>query len=194
MPYVDDLPSKSQIFDYWKDRLRDTCGRFIDWGEPSCWACGFHYGSKYDIKRSDASWEEIFRCWESMPFQRCHIVPRSLGGTNDVSNLFLMCRECHDLAPNTNIPEIFFEWVRKQSSWLRENSKIRAAFASFGIEEANENDFCELLMSDEFKSWSSGKTGIHRPQSKYAPVSSRLTPSTIVGLLVHYRRTLSKPS
>jgi hypothetical protein len=192
MPYVDDLPSKSQIFDHWKDRLRDACGRFIDWGEPSCWGCGFHYGSKYDIKRSDAGWDEIFRCWENMPLQRCHIVLRSLEGTNDVSNLFLMCRECHDLAPNTNIPEIFFEWIRGQSSWRRESSKISAAFTSFGVEEPNENEIYELITSDAFKSWSSGKTGIHRPQSKYAPISSRMTPATIVGLLIHYRRTHGK--
>jgi hypothetical protein len=33
-----------------------------------------------------------------------------------------------------------------------------------------------------------GKFGLHRPQSNYAPVSSRLTPATFVGLAVHYQR------
>ena len=42
--FVDRLPPKSQIFEYWKDQLPDL-GILIDWGEPSCWACRFHYGT-----------------------------------------------------------------------------------------------------------------------------------------------------
>ena len=82
MQYVDDLPPKSKIFDHWKDRLGEL-GFLIDWGEPSCWACGFHYDGEYDIRRSDASCDEILSCWEKAPLQRCHIVPRQLEGTND---------------------------------------------------------------------------------------------------------------
>jgi hypothetical protein len=107
--FTDNLPSKSEIFEHWKERLLEF-GFFVDWGEPGCWGCGFHYSDKYDIGRSNASWHEILRRWDSIPLQRCHIVPRSLGGTNDVANLFLMCRECHDQMPNTVVPEIFFEW------------------------------------------------------------------------------------
>src|SRR5262249_7160404 len=109
LKFADNLPSKRLIFDHWKHRL-PTVGILIDWGEPSCWACRFHYGTKYDIRRSDASWNEILRGWDRIPLQRCHVVPPSLGGTDDVDNLFLMCRECHDLAPNTCIPAILFEW------------------------------------------------------------------------------------
>jgi hypothetical protein len=182
--FNDDLPSRSQIFEYWKERLFDF-GLFIDWGEPGCWACGFHYGAKYDIKQSDASWEEILRCWDRIPLQRCHIVPRSLEGSNDLANLFLMCRECHDQAPNTNISEIFFEWVGAQSWTARESSKISAALIAFGCDGV---ELAGLIDSEEFKSWMRGKFSLHRPQSRYAPVSSRLTPATFVGLAVHYRR------
>ena len=185
---IDDLPLKSQIFDYWKERL-PALGFFIDWGELGCWACGFHYGAKYDIKRADADWTEIFQCWDRIPLQRCHIIPRSLGGTNDVANCFLMCRECHDQAPNTIVPEIFFEWARAQSWDARESAKIRAAFDAFGVDLAAQQDFDELIVSKEFGSWISAKFGLHRPQSNYAPVSSRLTPATFVGLAVYYRRT-----
>jgi HNH endonuclease len=185
--FGEDLPSKSQIFDYWKDHIFDL-GLFIDWGEPSCWACGFHYGTKYDIKRSDASWEEIYRCWERVPLQRCHIVPRSIGGSDDVANLFLMCRECHDTAPNTNTPEIFFEWAKHQSFWRREANKIDNAFNSFGVASSEQESLAELIGSKEFRTWISGKFGLHWPQSNYAPVSSRLTLSTIVGLAVEFQR------
>ena len=42
------LPSKAEIFAYWKERIFEK-GLFVDWGEPSCWVCGFYYESKYDI-------------------------------------------------------------------------------------------------------------------------------------------------
>lgn len=185
MPWVDTLPSKAQIFDYWKDRLRDI-GVFIDWGEPSCWACGFHYGTKYDIKRSNADWDEIFLGWDRMPLQRCHIVPRSLGGTDDPSNLFLMCRECHDLAPNTAIADIFFQWVRSQSFYKRDSAKIEEAFRSFGVGQADKEKLLQILESAKFKAWCAGKSGLHRPQSNYGPSISRLTPATMIGLAAHY--------
>jgi hypothetical protein len=88
--FVDDLPSKSQIFDHWKDRLAGF-GISIHWREPCCWACGFNYGARYRIKRPDVGWREVLRRWDDIPLQRCHIIPRSLGGTNEVANLFLMC-------------------------------------------------------------------------------------------------------
>jgi len=188
MPFTDDLPRKSQVFDHWKERLGEL-GFFVDWGEPGCWACGFHYDDKYDITQSDARWDEILGGWDRIPLQRCHIIPRSLGGTDDVSNLFLMCRECHDLAPNTSIPEVFFEWTRAQNHYRREFAKFRAASNSFGIGAAKENELVELINSDNFKLWLSGKYGLHRPQSNYAPRSSRLTPATIIGLAVQYQRT-----
>ena len=185
--FVDDLPLKSQIVDHWKDRL-PKMGVCIDWRRPGCWACGFHYGARYGIKRPDADWDEILRCWNNIPLQRCHIVPRSLGGTNDVANLFLMCRECHDLAPNTSIPEIFFEWAHAQDWDERESARILAALESYGVRSPDYRDFNEVIMSDEFRLWMSSKFGLHRPQSNYAPISARLTPATFVGLAVHYRR------
>jgi hypothetical protein len=187
MPYTDTLPSKAQIFDHWKDRFRQL-GIFVDWGEPSCWACGFHYGARYEIKRSDASWREIFAAWDRIPLQRCHIVARSLGGADDESNLFLMCRECHDLAPNTEIPDIFFHWVRSQSFHKRESDKILEAMRTFGIDQVESDKLTDVIECAEFKAWICGRFGLHRPQSNYGSVSSRLTPATIVGLAVHFMK------
>ena len=187
MGYINNLPSKGQIFEYWRKHLC-SMGFLIDWGEPSCWACGFHYQDKYDIKNPDARWDKILNCWENIPLQRCHIIPRSLGGTNDVTNLFLMCRQCHDLAPNTDIPEIFFEWAKAQSCLKRDSLNIQNAFEAFGIKENEYNIIHEIIVSKEFQSWIKGKFGLHRPQSNYAPISSRFTPSTMIGLAVHYRR------
>jgi hypothetical protein len=184
---MDDLPLKSEIVDYWKDRL-PKLGISIDWRQPGCWACGFHYRTRYGIKRPDASWYEILRCWNDIPLDRCHIVSRSLGGANVAANLFLMCRECHDLAPNTSIKEIFFEWAHAQDWDERESAKIQAALQSYGVRSTDYRDFIEVITSDEFSSWMSAKFGLHPPRSNYATVSARLTPATFVGLAVHYLR------
>lgn len=185
--YDDQLPSRAQIFEFWKDRIAGLV-RWIDWGEPGCWACGFHYGLKYDVKRPDASWDEILRCWDRIPLQRCHIVGRSLGGSDDVSNLFLLCRECHDRMPNTNIPEIFYEWARAQNWSRREDAKILDAIKAFRVEEEIFTDLEQVLVSEDFRAWSDNRRGLHWPQSNYASISSRLTPATTLGLAVHYLR------
>lgn len=184
---ADDLPSKIEIFEYWKDRL-DQLGFFVDWGEPSCWVCGFHYRTKYDIKRSNSPWYQVLKCWEKIPLQRCHIVPRSLGGSNKPDNIFLMCRECHDTQPNSSIPEIFFEWARSQNFYKREFGKILAATDAFAVVGADFDGICDTINSNEFKLWVRDKFGLHWPQSNYAPSSSRLTPATMIGLVVAFRR------
>jgi hypothetical protein len=191
MPPNCDLPAKSQIFEYWKNRL-EKLDFFVDWGEPGCWACGFHYDAKYDIRRSNAPWRDVLKCWDKVPLQRCHIIPRSLGGANRASNLFLMCRECHDLAPNTTSRKIFFDWARRQRFWRREMAKMKSALESFGIEEAGLDALSDLMQSKNFKSWSRRRFGLHWPQSGYAPRSSRFTYATIVGLALEYQSVHQK--
>lgn len=179
------FPCKAEIFEHWRGLLHEH-KLFVDWGEPSCWACGFHYGVKHDIKNSEASLTDIHKAWERIPLQRCHIVPRSLGGANTPDNLFLLCRECHDLAPNTSIPSIFLEWVRSQSWLVREQAKLNQALASFSVSEQDYPRITETIASKPFRAWAQSKVGRHWPQSNYAPTSSRLTPASIVGLAVHY--------
>jgi hypothetical protein len=102
-----------------------------------------------------------------------------------------MCRECHDLAPNTAVPEIFFEWVGAQSHWKREFAKLDEALRSFGVSPEQYHELTQVLNAPDFKVWVRGKIGLHRPQSNYASTSSRLTHATLVGLIVHYLK--SKP-
>jgi 5-methylcytosine-specific restriction endonuclease McrA len=186
------LPGRGEIFLHWKDRLGEL-GLFVDWGEPSCWACGFHYDDKYDVPSPQVTLERIVQCWERIPLQKCHIVPKSLGGADTADNLFLMCRECHDRAPNTPFPEIFFEWARAQSSSRRESAKIEEALRSLSVPEDMRNVIEAALNSPEFGSWVSGKIGLHWPQSNYPSRSSRLTPATLIGLAKRYLTERGKP-
>jgi hypothetical protein len=102
-----------------------------------------------------------------------------------------MCRECHDLAPNTAIPAIFFEWACSQSFYKREADKINEALRAYGIFEKRCEELRSVIESAEFRAWTSGKVGLHWPQSNYGSASSRLTPATLVGLAVHYLKAES---
>jgi hypothetical protein len=90
--------------------------------------------------------------------------------------------------PNTNIPEIFFDWARAQSWSRREDAKILDAMQAFGVEDAMAPDLEQVLESEDYRDWSEGRRGLHWPQSNYAPISSRLTPATTLGLAVYYLR------
>lgn len=79
-----------EIVDYWFSRV-DECGLSVDAAEAHerCWRCG---------------------CERTL--DRCHIVPSSLGGCDDPSNLVLLCKRCHLENPNVTDPEIMWDWIR----------------------------------------------------------------------------------
>ena len=143
------------IFDYWKDKaitkdgeivietgyegcdeekfdIANTIPVVIDWGEPQCFACGSMIYGFGDI-RDDI---ELKTLWNlNKPFshmQRCHIVPKALGGSDSPSNLFMLCKECHHDSPDTIYPKAFFRWVyqRRTHSIMDE---VREQLDSLGI-------------------------------------------------------------
>jgi hypothetical protein len=177
-----DLPSKSEIFNHWKDAFPFV----VDWGEPSCWACGWYWNGRYDVKDSKAGMDKIYEAWERTPLQRCHIVPRSLGGSADPSNLFLMCTECHDLAPNTISREIFLRWAKNQNYRARENDKLEQELESFGLAIEAVADLRKAVEGVEFDLWMHENTGLHFPQSGYGKAFSRMTLATFLGALLAY--------
>lgn len=79
----------SEIIAYW--RHVDEGGLSVDWAEAEshCWRCGY----KKDL-------------------ERCHIIPDSLGGKDEPSNLVLLCKRCHAEGPNVTDPEIMWDWIR----------------------------------------------------------------------------------
>ena len=143
-------PSKAEIVKYWKDWL---IAHGFNLGEPACWACSCWWEPKYDIKDPNASWDEIYNCWNKVrQLQRCHIIPESLGGSNeDPSNLFLMCKQCHDLAPDTTSKEMFFTWIEKQSWLKRIYEEIKKDIANFDIAENEYEEVVKIIRSPDFK-------------------------------------------
>lgn len=128
--------SRQQVFKYWRDKAITKDGgvvpddgkyhedqipviEFVD--EPRCFACGKPIRGVTDIqcfnhvnsgKPLEALWNKVGS--ERKGLQRCHIVPRQGGGSDEPSNIVLMCDECHAESPDTTIPKLFFMWVYRK--------------------------------------------------------------------------------
>ena len=77
--------------------------------EPSCWGCG------KPLTKCDGMYNEWKSLWDDKyiksELNKCHIIPKALGGTTVPANLFLMCESCHRESPDTTNLSAFFRWV-----------------------------------------------------------------------------------
>ena len=176
MATIDTNPRKGishfSIFEYWKDKAilengeivdgrttkSEGCVRvMIDWGEPSCWACDAPVLTTYEKKCESVG--DLSKIWNDSRVRkhlnRCHIVPRTKGGLDSPSNMFLMCPSCHEKSPDTTNACSFFRWVydqRKTHSFgvLRLDivaDKIRERLLRRGIASPPE-DIAEFIGSE----------------------------------------------
>lgn len=112
-----DTPSPSKIAEWWGGRagrsfIQELGERHgadlalkleeIDQGAAHCWACG------YAPRRGKAK----YTC-RYLALDRCHVKPLALGGTNDPSNLLMMCKECHGASPDSISDSIFWRWFAR---------------------------------------------------------------------------------
>lgn len=56
--------------------------------------------------------EICWRCGCKKNLERCHIIPDSLGGKDEPSNLVLLCKRCHIDNPNVADPDIMWNWLK----------------------------------------------------------------------------------
>jgi hypothetical protein len=153
--------TRAEILAYWDTWLQL---HVIDTGEPTCWACGEFWWGRYDPPNK-ATPQQILRAWNRAPLQRCHIVASSLGGSDDPSNLFLMCRDCHDRSPNTCSREAFLTWAASQSFLRRFRKQVEEEMATFGIHDEEVPELVALIRLDEFLDWSLSNAAQHFPQT-----------------------------
>lgn len=173
------MPSKFEIFEYWKN---STYLINVDWYEPSCWACGEWFGGIYDIEFETATDEVRKQIWNSFPLQRCHIIPKSLGGSDSAENLFLMCRDCHDLAPNTKSKSLFLKWASNQPS--RKAKEIAHAIESFELTDDELDILCAVFRKPEFKQgFHNNNVSLHWDQKSGG---SHLTISTLIAAMITF--------
>lgn len=139
------MPTKAQIFKHWMEWLDK---RGIDWGEPCCWECKRYFDAKYDLNKPSATREDIINNWDRVPLQRCHIIARQFDGEDIPDNLFLMCKNCHDRAPNTKSREAFLEWVEKQDYTSLVQEDIMRELRTFELVD-RVDDVNEMLADKE---------------------------------------------
>ncbi|MFC5215909.1 HNH endonuclease [Streptomyces coerulescens] len=77
-------------------------------------------------------------CWQA-PVERAHVVPESLGGSNDVRNFALLCPRHHREAPDVADAEAFWSWVDYacerdgHMKWEGVEPEMRAKAESIGL-------------------------------------------------------------
>lgn len=176
------VPSKGEIFIHWQEWLDKN---MFDWGEPSCWACGKWCGEKYNVQSPD---ETNFKAlWNKVPLQRCHIIPKSLGGSDDPENLFLMCTECHDLAPDTTSREVFLLWASKQNYSKRLDEKIKLGIEHFDLQD-DIKSIMKFIHTKEYQEWFDENTSLHRLQNGRG---GKLSFSTYFAAMYEYNKNFN---
>jgi hypothetical protein len=89
--------------------------------EPFCFACK-------DMKANRS------KGWGH--FDRAHIIPKMLGGSNDPSNFIMLCQKCHLENPNTKHEDIYFIWLGSVKNHnLKWSEDLVNAFKLFGLSD-----------------------------------------------------------
>ncbi|WP_454055424.1 HNH endonuclease [Clostridium sp. Marseille-Q7071] len=110
---------------------------------------------KYNLNiTSDEATERCWRCGHEMNLERCHIIPRSLGGEDTASNFVLLCKRCHSEAPNIDNYDIMWDWIKSSKITFRDIFWINEACKKYE-EIYGQNvykELCEraILNTDEF--------------------------------------------
>ncbi|HEU4737876.1 MAG TPA: HNH endonuclease signature motif containing protein [Solirubrobacterales bacterium] len=174
--------SRAKIAEYWlgteEGPLRyPNNPALMDFGEPHCFACG-----------EPGNWPEgqLWSLWNQSRLERCHLVPRMLGGADSPENLVLLCSECHHDAPDVGDPSYMLGWMTKRESRFARLGPLMTE----AIEEAGLSGELDRLGCDDWprmkevtdeviKTW----VGFH---------GSRISPATIVSTYVEVVRRISE--
>ncbi|MGW7053149.1 HNH endonuclease [Streptomyces sp. NPDC054887] len=134
------VPSKWAIAQHWAaSAQRHTFApRMYDLGEPCCFACGW-YSERWDKGSARINWERA-------TLERAHIVPSSLGGSDEADNLILLCSPCHKESPDWPDPREMARWLAKRPA---RSSKEFEDLDSWIAAAAEVPEFLELLTTLE---------------------------------------------
>jgi HNH endonuclease len=154
------LTTHREIVDYWTEH-QDECGLSVDWveAEKLCWRCA--------CKRL---------------LQRCHIVPRALGGDEIPSNLVLLCAQCHAEAPNVADPDFMWLWLRAHAVPFYGTYWQERGFKEYEL-IFGEKPFLGLTHSDELMQSATKILKELFPKTSRHWGQGKLNPSTVAWVL-----------
>jgi len=161
-----------------------------DWGEPSCWACGFYRdSSKVDYREKDKGRSE-YACWDRAAndfLEKCHVIPHALTSDDSPGNFVLLCGNCHEESPDTTSAKAFQVWLDYKHETpaycpaLEQKKAIEKAMKVYGVTP----EMCHLVMDESdltegFKSYY-GENTVH--------VIGQSNPYTFCAAIVGYCAT-----
>jgi hypothetical protein len=104
---------QKQAVAYWSRKVDESSiGCDFDEADVRCWRCGY-----------------LRKC------QKCHIVPKSLGGPDSVSNIIPLCADCHDEMPNVADPAEVWAWIARDHGNMYETYWVMRAIAMSGVSQ-----------------------------------------------------------
>jgi 5-methylcytosine-specific restriction endonuclease McrA len=144
------MPTRQTIADYWtgaegQRRIQQIKETFeisvtallcIEHDIAHCWACN------KTLRGGRAAYNT-----PDLGLERCHIIPRSLGGTDHPSNLFLMCARCHASSPDTGTEVYFWRWFDQVED--HQQGEQRRLKQSLDISKANIEELSKL----DYRQW-----------------------------------------
>lgn len=166
------LPTKWQIVQSQSRPLLDR-GILVDWGEPSCWACGDGFEGVFDVDSVDATERDCAVAWDDAPLDRAHILAHDLGGSDKPDNFVLMCFECHESSPNVRDKEMFFTWLmgKRRSAHTGRSERMRQALQVMGVSAERFYATISCIKAAGWKGelikWSAENSTNHAFSSKY---------------------------
>ena len=124
-------------------------------------------------------WDEAdVRCWRCghrRSCQKCHIVPKMLGGSDDSSNIIPLCAECHDEMPNVADPPEVWRWIAADHGILHDTYWPQRGLAMSGLSADDLKRFTKKKFAEASK-----KCGLHFGQ---LTGRARITPATTAWVL-----------
>jgi len=98
------MPNKNKILDYWADQLILDYNKF--------WLDAIY---EYDLNAREKT-DICFACGSNSGTERCHINSVDQGGSHDINNLHLLCKECHLESEWFNDTDLYFDWFMQKKS------------------------------------------------------------------------------
>lgn len=101
------MPSMDAIINYWREHDGPWLkSRYIGWGEPFCFACGWL--APVADGRAD-SWRQAGK-W----LDKAHLHDHAAGGPDEPFNLVPLCHLCHDRMPESDSTMRGLLWVQNR--------------------------------------------------------------------------------
>jgi hypothetical protein len=96
-----------------------------------------HWGDRVYEGDIGCDWDEAdVRCWRCgylRKCQKCHIVPRSIGGSDGVENLIPLCADCHDEMPNVSDHAEVWRWIESDHGIMHDTYWTLRALREAGL-------------------------------------------------------------